>query len=55
MMILWMPSRIVPMMAGMDTRRLSALWGRILLFNFGNAARVSQQLLTGSIEVIALA
>jgi hypothetical protein len=69
MMILGVSSRIVPMLAGVDPRTLGTLWAPFLLFNFGNAARVSLQLLTdffphvayplvgltGFVEVIALA
>lgn len=69
MMILGVSSRIVPILAGVDTKELSSLWGVFILFNFGNAARVTLQILTdfiprvayplvgltGFIEVIALA
>jgi hypothetical protein len=69
MMILGVSSRIVPMLAGVDPQRLGNLWGPFLLFNMGNAARVTLQILTdfvpniayplvglsGFVEVIALA
>jgi hypothetical protein len=69
MMILGVSSRIVPILAGVDTKGLSSLWGAFLLLNLGNVARVTLQILTdfvprvaypllglsGFIEVIALA
>jgi hypothetical protein len=53
MMILGMSSRIVPMMAGVDVKRLSTLWGPFLLLNCGNVARISLQLLTDFVPGIA--
>lgn len=69
MMILGVSSRVVPILAGIDAKKLGSLWGVFLLFNFGSAARVTLQILTdfvprfayplvgftGFIEVTALA
>jgi hypothetical protein len=69
MMILGVSSRVVPILAGIDSAKLTSLWGPFVLINVGNAARVSLQILTdwfpksayalvgftGFVEVIALA
>jgi hypothetical protein len=69
MMILGVASRVVPILAGVDSKQLSSLWGPFILFNVGNAGRVVLQILTdfipnlafplvgltGFIEVVALA
>ena len=68
MMILGVASRVVPILAGVDSERLSCLWGPFILLNLGCAGRVLLQVLTdffpatafplvgltGFIEVIAL-
>jgi len=68
MMILGVASRVVPILAGVDSERVSRLWGPFILLNVGCAGRVSLQVLTdffpatafslvgvtGFIEVIAL-
>jgi len=67
LMIMGVSAKVVPILAGVDVRSLSSLWGPFLLMNFGNAARVSLQLatdftpaayplvgFTGFIEVIGL-
>jgi hypothetical protein len=69
LMILGVSSRVVPILAGVDSRKLDALWGPFLLINLGCAGRVGLQILTdfaptvafplvgltGFIEVVALA
>ena len=68
MMILGVASRVVPILAGVDSERVSRLWGPFVLLNVGCAGRVLLQVLTdffpvpsfslvgltGFIEVIAL-
>jgi len=46
MMILGVSSRVVPILAGMDARRMNSLWAPFVLFNVGCAGRVLLQLLT---------
>jgi hypothetical protein len=69
MMILGVASRVVPILAGVDSKRVSRLWGPFILLNLGCAGRVLLQVLTdflpatafplvgltGFIEVVALA
>jgi hypothetical protein len=69
MMILGVSSRVVPILAGVDYKQLSSLWGPFIVFNVGNIGRVTLQILTdfipqaafplvgltGFIEVMALA
>ena len=69
MMILGVASRVVPILAGMDRRKVSGLWGPFVLLNAGCMGRVALELLTdfvprtaysligltGFIEVAALA
>ncbi|MFZ3213836.1 MAG: hypothetical protein WA188_20205 [Terriglobales bacterium] len=69
MMIMGVAARVVPILAGVDARRLSNLWGPFLLITLGNSGRVLLQIatdfypnvayplvgLTGFIEVTALA
>jgi NnrS protein len=69
LMILGVSARVVPILAGVDSRRLDSLWGPFLLLNLGCAGRVGLQILTdfaptvaypligitGFIEVVALA
>jgi hypothetical protein len=69
MMILGVTSRVVPILAGFDSNRLSRLWGPFVLLNVGCGGRVLLQILTdffpatafplvgltGFVEVIALA
>ena len=68
MMILGVASRVVPILAGVDSERVSRLWGPFILLNVGCAGRVLLQVLTdffpatafplvgltGFIEVVAL-
>jgi hypothetical protein len=53
MMILGVSSRVVPILAGVDSRRVSSLWGPFILFNGGNAGRVLLQILTDFVPAIA--
>lgn len=69
LMILGISSRVVPILSGVDSRRLDSLWWPFVLLNVGNAGRVVLQILTdfipkqayplvgftGFIEVSALA
>ncbi|MGE5724916.1 MAG: NnrS family protein [Acidobacteriota bacterium] len=69
LMILGVSARVVPILAGVDSRKLDSLWGPFLLLNLGCAGRVGLQILTdfaprvaypligmtGFIEVTALA
>lgn len=53
MMILGVSSRVAPILAGVDAKKLGSLWGVFLLFNFGSAARVILQILTDFVPRIA--
>lgn len=53
MMILGVSSRIVPILAGVDSHKLSSLWGPFILFNAGCAGRVVLEILTDSRPDIA--
>jgi hypothetical protein len=69
MMIMGVSARVVPILAGVDARKLSNLWGPFVLITMGNSGRVLLQIatdfypnvayplvgLTGFIEVTALA
>ncbi len=69
MMIMGVSARVVPILAGVDAKRLSNLWGPFLLITVGNSGRVLLQIgtdffpnvayplvgLTGFLEVAALA
>jgi hypothetical protein len=46
MMILGVASRVVPILAGVDSKRISSLWGPFILFNVGCGGRVVLQILT---------
>jgi len=46
MMILAVSSRVVPILAGIDSAQLSSLWGPFVLLNAGCAGRVALQILT---------
>ncbi|MGC2544859.1 MAG: hypothetical protein WA426_03365, partial [Silvibacterium sp.] len=46
MMILGISSRIVPILAGVDSHKLSSLWGPFILLNVGCAGRVVLEILT---------
>ncbi len=53
MMILAVSSRVVPILAGVDSKRLTSLWGPFILLNAGCAGRVTLQILTGFVPGIA--
>ena len=69
LMIMGVAGRVVPILAGVDSKRISGLWGPFILINAGCAGRVVLQIfsdfvptaaypllgLTGFIEVAALA
>lgn len=69
LMIMGVASRVVPILAGVDFKRISSLWGPFILINTGCAGRVVLQILsdffprtafplvglTGFIEVAAIA
>ena len=46
MMILGVSSRVVPILAGVESKRLMSLWGPFILLNAGCAGRVGLQVLT---------
>ncbi len=46
MMIIGVSSRVVPILAGIDSKQLPALWGPFVLLNVGCAGRVLLQILT---------
>jgi hypothetical protein len=53
MMILGVASRVVPILAGVDSNRLSSLWGPFIFFNVGCGGRVVLQILTDFIPRVA--
>ena len=53
MMILGVSSRVVPILAGVDSKRISSLWGPFILFNVGCGGRVVLQILTDFIPSVA--
>ena len=53
MMILGISSRVVPILAGVDSRELTSLWGPFILLNVGCAGRVVLEILTDSRPGIA--
>jgi len=53
MMILGVASRVVPILAGVDSKRISSLWGPFILINVGCAGRVVLQILTDFIPSVA--
>lgn len=53
MMILGVSSRVVPILAGIDAKRMSSLWAPFLLFNIGCAGRVLLQVLTDFVPNVA--
>ncbi len=55
MMILGVSSRIVPILAGVDSHKLSSLWGPFILLNAGCVGRVVLEILTDSRPDIAYA
>lgn len=53
MMILGVSSRIVPILAGIDSRQMNSLWLPFVLFNFGCTGRVVLQVLTDFVLRVA--
>ena len=53
MMILGVASRVVPILAGVDSKQISGLWGPFILLNVGNIGRVALQILTDFIPQVA--
>lgn len=53
LMIMGIAARVVPILAGLDSSRLSSLWGPFILLNLGNAGRVTLQILTDFIPRVA--
>ncbi|MGH9326914.1 MAG: NnrS family protein [Terriglobia bacterium] len=53
MMILGVSSRVVPILAGVDSKQLTSLWGPFILLNVGCAGRVTMQVLTDSAPHVA--
>jgi len=53
MMILGVSSRVVPILAGVDSKRISLLWGPFILLNVGCGGRVVLQILTDFIPSVA--
>ena len=46
LMIIGVASRVVPILAGIDSNQITSLWGPFILLNLGCAGRVSLQVLT---------
>ena len=53
MMILGVSSKVVPILAGIDAKQVSSLWGPFILFNVGCVGRVVLQILTDFIPPVA--
>jgi hypothetical protein len=53
MMIMGVASRVVPILAGVDSERVSRLWGPFILLNVGCSGRVLLQVLTDFIPAMA--
>jgi hypothetical protein len=53
LMIVGVSSRVVPILAGVESRRISALWGPFILLNAGCAGRVTLQILTDFVPKVA--
>jgi hypothetical protein len=53
MMILGVSSRVVPILAGVDSKRMNSLWVPFILINVGCAGRVLLQILTDFIPKVA--
>jgi hypothetical protein len=52
-MILGVSSRVVPLLAGLDAKRMNSLWAPFWLFNVGCAGRVLLQILTDFVPSVA--
>ncbi len=53
MMIMGVASRVAPILAGLDSSKLSSLWGPFILLNIGNTGRVTLQILTDFFPSVA--
>jgi len=53
MMILGVSSRIVPILAGIESKQMNSLWAPFILFNFGCTGRVVLQVLTDFVPRVA--
>lgn len=53
MMIMGVSSRVVPILAGIDAKRMSSLWAPFILFNVGCTGRVLLQVLTDFVPNVA--
>lgn len=53
MMILGVSSRVVPILAGIDSKHMNSLWAPFALFNIGCAGRVLLQVLTDFVPNVA--
>src|SRR5581483_8731707 len=53
MMILGVSSRVVPILAGVDSKKMNSLWAPFVLLNVGCAGRVLLQVLTDFVPGIA--
>jgi hypothetical protein len=53
MMILGVSSRVVPILAGVDSKRMNSLWAPFILLNLGCVGRVLLQVLTDFIPTVA--
>jgi NnrS protein len=53
LMIMGVSSRVVPILAGMDSKQMSSLWAPFILINVGCAGRVLLQVLTDFVPSIA--
>ena len=53
MMILAISSRVVPILSGVDARKLDSLWVPFVLINVGNTGRVVLQILTDFVPGVA--
>ena len=52
-LILGVSSRVVPILAGMDARRMNSLWVPFILINLGRSGRVLLQVLTDFVPSVA--
>ena len=53
MMILGVSSRVVPILAGIDAKRMNSLWAPFVLFNVGCAGRAWLQVVTDFVPSVA--
>lgn len=53
LMIMGVSSRVVPILAGMDSNRMNSLWAPFILINLGCTGRVVFQILTDLVPSVA--